>query len=202
MIDKILFWLKLPFFIPHYLLFKCYMNSTYIRKDLERWSKIIVRTFAENSETRKFFYYIIKFPEFRTVFYYRIGGVSKLLRWYAPPMPTCYITTKKDSIGPGLVIEHGHSSRIGPRQAGKNLSVWQNVTIGKSKPGAKDSNPVIGDNVSIMTGSVVFGNITIGNNVTIGAMSVVFKSVPDNCVVVGNPARIVRRNGEKVNIKL
>lgn len=117
-------------------------------------------------------------------------------------MPTCYIKVHKQSIGPGLVIEHGHSTRIEPCQAGKNLSVWQNVTIGKSKPGAKDSNPVIGDNVNIMTGSVVFGNITIGNNVTIGAMSVVFKSVPDNCVVVGNPARIVRRNGEKVNINL
>ena len=202
MIDKILFWFKMPFFIPHYLLFKWYMNSSCIKQDLDRWSKTIVRTFAKSSEIRKFFYYIIKFPEFRTVFYYRMGGVSKFLQWYAPSMPTCFITAQKQSIGPGLVIEHGHSSRIGPRRAGKNLSVWQNVTIGKSKPGTKDSNPVIGDNVSIMTGSVVFGDITIGNNVTIGAMSVVFKSVPDNCVVVGNPARIVKRNGEKVDIKL
>lgn len=48
----------------------------------------------------------------------------------------------------------------------------------------------------------VIGNINIGNNVTIGAGSVVIKSIPDNCVVVGNPARIVKKNGEKVSIPL
>lgn len=35
---------------------------------------------------------------------------------------------------------------------------------------------------------------TIGNNVTIGAGSVVVKDVPDNAVVVGNPARIIKYN--------
>lgn len=74
MIDKILFWLKMPFFIPHYLFFKYCMNSTCIKQDLDRWSKTIVRTFADKSEIKKFFYYIIQFPEFRTVFYYRMGG--------------------------------------------------------------------------------------------------------------------------------
>ena len=59
-----------------------------------------------------------------------------------------------------------------------------------------------GDNVTIMPNSVVTGGITIGNNVTIGAGSVVLKSVPDNCLVVGNPARIIKLNGEKVDIKL
>ena len=39
---------------------------------------------------------------------------------------------------------------------------------------------------------VIIGNITIGNNVTIGAGSVVVKDVPDNAVVVGNPAKIVK----------
>ena len=47
-----------------------------------------------------------------------------------------------------------------------------------------------------------FGPIKIGNNVVIGAGSVVTKSVPDNCTVVGNPARIIRRDGIKVNESL
>ena len=34
--------------------------------------------------------------------------------------------------------------------------------------------------------------ITIGNNVTIGAGAVVVKDVPDNAVVVGNPARVIK----------
>lgn len=62
--------------------------------------------------------------------------------------------------------------------------------------------PTIGDNVFIGCGACVLGAISIGNNVSIGANSVVMKDVPNNAVVVGNPAHIVRLNGEKVNIHL
>lgn len=47
----------------------------------------------------------------------------------------------------------------------------------------------IGNNVFIGAGSIVLPGITIGNNVVIGAGSVVTRSVPDDCVVAGNPAR-------------
>ena len=39
---------------------------------------------------------------------------------------------------------------------------------------------------------VIIGDIEIGDNVTIGAGSVVVKSVPSNCVIAGNPARIIK----------
>lgn len=39
---------------------------------------------------------------------------------------------------------------------------------------------------------VIIGKINIGSNVKIGAGSVVVKDVPDNCVVAGNPARIIK----------
>ncbi|TLG72885.1 sugar O-acetyltransferase [Culicoidibacter larvae] len=51
---------------------------------------------------------------------------------------------------------------------------------------------VIGDNVWIGGNVVVLPGITIGNNVTIGAGAVVTKSIADNCVAVGNPARVVK----------
>ena len=41
---------------------------------------------------------------------------------------------------------------------------------------------------------MVFGNIRIGDNVKIGAGAVVNKDIPSNCVVVGNPFRIIRKN--------
>lgn len=46
------------------------------------------------------------------------------------------------------------------------------------------------------------GGVKIGNNVIIGANSVVIKDVPNNATVVGVPARIVKLNGERVDIKL
>ena len=48
----------------------------------------------------------------------------------------------------------------------------------------------------------MLGPIEIGENSTIGAGAVVTKSVPKNCVVVGNPAMIIRRDGVKVKEKL
>ena len=40
----------------------------------------------------------------------------------------------------------------------------------------------------------MLGDIVIGDNVKIGANSVVLKDVPDNCTVVGVPAKIIKRN--------
>ena len=59
--------------------------------------------------------------------------------------------------------------------------------------------PVIGNNVHISHGAVVFGGITIGNNVDIGANAVVNKPVPDNAVVAGVPAKIIRIKDECSN---
>ena len=59
--------------------------------------------------------------------------------------------------------------------------------------------PTIGNNVHISHGAIVFGGITIGNNVEIGANAVVNKPVPDNAVVAGVPARVLRiRETEEV----
>ncbi|MDH6312746.1 maltose O-acetyltransferase [Parabacteroides sp. PFB2-10] len=56
-----------------------------------------------------------------------------------------------------------------------------------------NSAPVtIGNNVWIGGGSVIMAGVTIGDNTTIGAGSVVTKSIPANCLAVGNPCKIVR----------
>lgn len=46
----------------------------------------------------------------------------------------------------------------------------------------------IGENVSILPG------VTIGKNVVIGANSVVTHSFPDNCIIAGAPAKIIKTN--------
>ena len=52
----------------------------------------------------------------------------------------------------------------------------------------------IGDNCFIGGGSFILPGVSIGNNVIVGMGSVITKDVPDNCIVVGNPARIIREN--------
>lgn len=52
--------------------------------------------------------------------------------------------------------------------------------------------PTIGNHVYMGKGCIIFGGITIGNNVTIGANAVVNKPIPDNAIVAGVPAKILR----------
>ena len=51
---------------------------------------------------------------------------------------------------------------------------------------------VIGDNVWLGGGAIVLAGVTIGKNSVIGAGAVVTRSVPADCVAVGNPARVIR----------
>ena len=49
----------------------------------------------------------------------------------------------------------------------------------------------IGNNVFIGMNAIILKGVTVGNNVIIGAGSLVNKDIPDNCVVAGNPARVI-----------
>ena len=59
--------------------------------------------------------------------------------------------------------------------------------------GLEYANPItIGNNVWIGGSVSVLSGVTVGNNVVIGAGAVVTKDIPDNVIVAGNPARIIR----------
>ncbi|WP_018394773.1 serine acetyltransferase [Bacillus sp. 37MA] len=79
---------------------------------------------------------------------------------------------------------------------GEKVIIGQGVTIGRKLDPA--GVPVIGDNVYISTGSKVLGDIKVGNNVIIGANSVVVKDVPDNSIVAGVPAKLVKTIDEDI----
>ncbi len=49
----------------------------------------------------------------------------------------------------------------------------------------------IGDNVFIGMQTTILKGVHIGNNVIIGANSLVNKDIPDNCVVAGNPCKVI-----------
>ncbi len=126
--------------------------------------------------------------------YHRIPIIGWLLRFQFSRLKRRYVTDMsfRPSIGPGFCIYHLYTSSIHPDALlGKNFVLMHNVTIGSGHSGT----PIIGDNVFVGPGSVVFGGVKIGNNVAIGPNSVVIKDVPDDCVVAGNPAKIISQNG-------
>ena len=76
----------------------------------------------------------------------------------------------------------------------QNFSVFQGVTVGRNPSHIKEGVdiPSFGNNVTIYTNSVIAGGIHIGDNVQISAGSIVLENIPDNCIVAGNPARVVK----------
>lgn len=99
-------------------------------------------------------------------------------------------------IGPGLSIaHHGYIVVRGAARIGRNCSLRPGVVIGKKL--TEDSQAaVLEDDVDIGVGAKLLGNVHIGNRVLIGANAVVTKDVPDNAIVAGIPARILRYRSE------
>ena len=58
--------------------------------------------------------------------------------------------------------------------------------------GSKEKRPTIGNNVELTVGSKVIGGIVLGNNVTVAPNSVVIRNVPENAIVSGVPAHIIK----------
>ena len=57
----------------------------------------------------------------------------------------------------------------------------------------KVERTVIKNGASIGTGATILANVTVGENAIVGAGSVVTKNVPANCIVAGNPAKVLRK---------
>ena len=102
-------------------------------------------------------------------------------------------------IGRGLFIDHGSGVVIGETAVlGKNVTLFQGVTLGGTGKQKGKRHPNIGDNVVIGTGAKVLGNISIGDHSIIGANAVVIREVPPHSTVVGVPGRIAKIKDEKV----
>ncbi len=175
--------------IPHIILYMA--NRSKIAPDLEKYS-------SDGCGIGAFIKVCTRQKVFRNLFYYRLGEyVSVFIKWMLPPDPTLHIWCP--SIGPGAHFEHNYATYLNAERIGSNFYCLQLVTLGND---GNMQRPIIGDDVKIFTGATVFGGITIGNHVTIGAGAVVSKNVPDNCTVIGNPAYIVKKDGQNCKIEL
>lgn len=193
---KKIFYLTILFFnslriFPLYIILK---YKQYFLKDKE------AQKFEEDIShfSESFFPLLLKRKEYIALLYRRLGYVSYPFKLFCGTYPIVIGNKYFMELGGGVWLDHPHGSYIHAQSVGRNLKIKHNVTIGNNH----DKLPIIGDDVFIGCGACVLGGVTIGNHVSIGANCVVVKDVPNNAVVIGNPAIIIKLNGEKVNIKL
>lgn len=111
-----------------------------------------------------------------------------------------YISSRLKA-GKGFIIHNFSSIFIPATTVGDNFIVFHEVTVGHLR-GEGGRPPRFGNNVFLATGAKVLGDLTIGNNVVVGANSLVISDVPDNCTVMGVPARIFDRDNKWIQEKL
>lgn len=104
------------------------------------------------------------------------------------------------TIGRRFFIDHGTGVVIGETAViGDDVMIYQGVTLGGTGKDTGKRHPTIGNNVLIGAGAKVLGPFTVGDNSNIAAGAVVLEEIPPDCTAVGVPARVVRRNGIRVD---
>lgn len=166
-----------------------------ITKDLVRYKAPVHQDSSRLSLFKHTIYFLIFSPGFSCVFWFRVNNIlskktkiiSKLLgamRYYTFANDISF----RAEIGSGFKVSHVSDIVIGGEaKIGKNVTIYNGVTIGAKDFDKPYLKPKIGNDVIISTGAKVLGDITVGNNVVIGALTFCNKSVPDNSVAYGNP---------------
>ncbi len=186
MIRNIFYFFGQLFFLPHILLFLLSQEKETITLDLYARKKLKTNLLTICYDLS---YELLISSYFRTLFYFRTNGIfSKFLRFFYPKNSS-FIIDINTKIGEGLVLAHPYATILNATSIGKNVYVNHLVTIGEKN----NKKPIIGNNVELHANCMVIGGITIGDNVVIGAGAVVVKDVPNNAIVVGNPAQIINK---------
>ena len=100
-----------------------------------------------------------------------------------------------------------HCTVIGPVSIGNNVNLAQGITVTALNHNFEDTTRrideqgistkpvVIGDDLWIGANAVILPGVTIGRHVVVAAGAVVTKDVPDNCIVGGVPAKVIKAIG-------
>jgi serine O-acetyltransferase len=178
-----------------------------IRADILRFQQV-----EKNNTIRLFF----ESPGLKTLIIYRFGRwlrnlASNPLRWplvlvLTPAywLMTAYMRFDCDiildqtaEIGPGLYIGHFGGIRLRNCRIGTHCTINQEVCLEPNV--GEDDGPIIGNRVWIGAHARIQGSVQVGDGSTVGAGAFVTKDVAGNCLVLGNPARVVQRDYDNSN---
>ena len=180
-----------PFAWPFIIIYILSSKRVIVNRDIEAWERVNNPNISSIRNYSKTFYSkFISYPEFRSLFYYRIGKWIKLISWMYKGQD--HLVFDCPEIGGGFYIQHGYCTDISARHIGSNCWINQKVTIGYKGT----SCPWIGDNVRIGVGAIIIGDVTIGNDAKIGAGAVVVKDVPAGALAACQPANNITKCNE------
>lgn len=103
------------------------------------------------------------------------------------------------TLGRGVFIDHGAGVVIGETAVvGDNCTIYQGVTLGGTGKHTGKRHPTLGDDVMVGAGAKVLGPVNVGDRAKIAAGAIVLGEIPPDSTAVGIPAKVVRRDGERV----
>lgn len=122
------------------------------------------------------------------------------------------IACSKISLGKNVILRPGSMLHADPREGGEGIVIEDDVLIGSSVHIYVDTHNFQDVGVAIASqgflpskqvlirkgawvgaNSIILPGVIVGENSVIGAGSVVTKKVPDFCVAVGNPAKVIKK---------
>ena len=179
----------------------------YLQGILDFFISDVNAAFNKDPAARTLIEVLTSYPGIKAVLLYRIAHFFWKLN--VPYIPRYISDIAREStaidihpgaeIGSDFFIDHGAGVVIGETaEIGNNVTFYSGVVLGGTNLEQIKRHPTLGDNVVVGTGAKILGPVTIGDDVRVGANSVVVNNVPPHCVVVGVPAKIVSKKGEKI----
>jgi serine O-acetyltransferase len=101
-------------------------------------------------------------------------------------------------VGTGLYIGHWGGIWISPESSiGKNCTLMHEVPLGRASRGPTEGSPTVGNHVYIGPGAKIVGRVHLHDHSLVAANSLVLEDLAENCVALGNPSRVVSREGSR-----
>jgi serine O-acetyltransferase len=172
-------------------------------------SEDVEAAFEGDPAAKSFAEIVVSYPSIRAIAVYRIAHELHLLGLpILPRMMTEYAHDRTGidihpgaQIGRRFFVDHGTGVVIGETaEIGDDCVMFHNVTLGGTSKHRGKRHPTLGDDVFVGTGATLLGPVHVGDGAKIGANSFLrMHDVPAGVTAAGIPARIVKRDGARVD---